>query len=1080
VLENPEKRISGIEIILAEEKNQVLFDFNDTSTPYPKEKTIHELFENQVEKTPDNIAVVGSYEGTRGLAPLYITYKHLNQQTNQLAYLLIGKGVQPDAIAAIVLERSIEMIVGVLAILKAGGAYLPISPDYPKERINYILKDSNACLLLTHKDIETSPSTLTSTSTCQVSPTNLAYVIYTSGTTGKPKGVMIQHQSLVNLCSWHNRYFQVKESDHATQYAKISFDASVWEIFPYLIKGASLTIINPEIKLDIEKLNDFFETRDITISFLPTQLCEQFMELENYSLQKLLTGGDRLGKFIKRNYQLYNNYGPTEDTVVNTSFLVKQYHINIPIGQPIDNNLIYILDKNGLFLQPIGIPGELCIAGDGLARGYLNNPELTAEKFIRAVVSHSSLVIGSPLKTNKGSQKFLPNDQCPMTNDRFYRTGDLARWLKDGNIQFLGRQDHQVKIRGFRIELGEIESQLLKHPGIKETVVLYKTDKSGDKYLCAYIVSSTQGLELELKSYLSHLMPDYMIPSYFVQIEKMPLNPNGKIDHRALPEPETGKTGKEYIAPRNEIEKKLVRIWAEVLGRDTLHTSQLRESISIDDDFFNLGGHSLKATILAAKLYRAFYVKVPLGVIFTTPTIKGLAAYIDSALESPFVCIEPVEKKEYYALSAAQQIIYVTQQMAIESTAYNMPGTFYLKKEPEKDRLENTFRELIERHESLRTSFQIIDRHLVQQVHDMIEFEVEYQHDLTIYHSFVRPFDLSKAPLLRLGLITTQTGSILLVDMHHIISDGISHQVLREEFHAIYDGKELPWLKLQYKDYSQWQNCDEQKERLKQQESYWLKKFSSGIPSLNLSTDYPRPTIQSFEGSIAGFEIEAQETRQLKEIAAGAGATLFMVLLAIYNIFLAKITNQEDIIVGTVVNGRSHPDLERIIGMFVNTLALLNHPRGEMTFKEFIKEIKRKTIQDFENQDYPFDELVEKLLKTKKENRNPIFDVRFTFNNIEPSTGVPPEVIPGPIAKIHNTSKFDLTLAGIEAGEKLHFSFEYCTKLFKEDTIKQFSHYFREILSTAAKNINIKLQDIKLSHDFIDIKSNIDQIDLDF
>jgi hypothetical protein len=331
-----------------------------------------------------------------------------------------------------------------------------------------------------------------------------------------------------------------------------------------------------------------------------------------------------------------------------------------------------------------------------------------------------------------------------------------------------------------------------------------------------------------------------------------------------------------------------------------------------------------------------------------------------------------------------------------------------------------------------------------------------------------------------LGLITTQTGSILLVDMHHIISDGISHQVLREEFHAIYDGKELPGLRLQYKDYSQWQNCDEQKERLKQQESYWLKEFSSGIPGLNLSTDYPRPTIQSFEGSITGFEIEAQETRQLKEIAAREGATLFMVLLAIYNIFLAKITNQEDIIVGTVVNGRSHPDLERIIGMFVNTLALLNHPGGEKTIKEFIKEIKRKTIQDFENQDYPFDELVEKLLKTKEENRNPIFDVRFTFNNIEPSTEVTPEVKPGPVAKIHNTSKFDMTLAGREVGEKLHFSFEYCTKLFKEETIKQFSHYFREILSTAAKNIDIKLQDIKLSHDFIDIESNIDQLDLDF
>ena len=1081
VINDPLSRLKDIEIISAEEKNQILRAMNDTAVNYPKNKTLHELFEKQVEKTPDNIAVIGPLIKYRTYMTnmTYISYRELNQQANRMAYSLITKGVKPDSIAGIMVERSIEMIIGILGILKAGGAYLPIDPEYPQERIDYMLKDSAAKILLTSQEItdlfepealnnrpkgtSVHPSTLLPF--YPSSSSNLAYVIYTSGTTGRPKGTLIEHRNVVSLMFHENYLFDFNSNDVWTMFHTYCFDFSVWEMYGALLYGGKLVLIPMTTARDPQQYLAILKKENVTIlNQTPPvfyNLAQQELESpgKKLYLRYIIFGGEALNPGKLKNWKqkypgtkLINMFGITETTVHVTFKKLEDKDIesNISnIGQPLPTLSTFVIDMN-LNLVPPGVPGELCVGGKGVCRGYLNRPELTPEKFVE-------------------------NPHLP--GERFYRSGDSGKLTANGELEYLGRIDHQVKIRGHRIELGEIEAQLAKLDNINQAVVLDKivgSKSKAEKSLCAYVVSKgKKELDIvELKNKLAQNLPDYMIPLYVVQIEKIPLTANGKVNRKALPEPGVS-VGKNYIAPGNDTEKRLVETWSRVLDVE-------KGIIGIDSSFFDLGGHSLKATILIARVYKDLNVKIPLTELFKAPTIRKMAQYIINSTGDRFFAIEAAEKKEYYELSSAQKRLYVTQQKAIESTAYNMPGILYLEKEPEKDRLEKTLRELIERHESLRTSFQVIDRHLVQQVHDMIEFEVEYQHDLNIYHSFVRPFDLSKAPLLRLGLITTQDDRILLVDMHHIISDGISHQVLREEFHAIYDGKELAGLRLQYKDYSQWQNSDEQKERLKRQESYWLKEFAGGIPSLNLSTDYPRPTIQSFEGSITGFEIEAQETRQLKEIAAREGATLFMVLLAIYNIFLAKITNQEDIVVGTVVNGRGHPDLERIIGMFVNTLALLNHPGGEKTFKEFIKEIKTKTIQAFENQAYPFDELVEKLQKTKEENRNPIFDVRFTFNNIEPSTGEPPGVKPGPDANVQNTSKFDMTLAGREVGEKLHFSFEYCTKLFKEETIKQFSHYFREILSTAAKNINIKLQDIKLSQDFIDIKSNIDQIDLDF
>ncbi|WP_061336776.1 non-ribosomal peptide synthetase [Clostridium botulinum] len=596
IISNKNILVDEIEIIEEEEKNKILYEFNDTKVDYPKDKTIQELFEEQVEKTPNNIAVV--FEDKK------LTYRELNEKANSLGRLLRDKGVKADSIVGIMVERSVEMIVGIMGILKSGGAYLPIDPSYPVERIEYMIEDAKIDILITSEEfinkVKFSKSIVNIKEKSILKKDNLdiinkssdlAYVIYTSGSTGRPKGVMVEHKSLINLCNYHNKKFNIKEEDKSTSYAEFSFDASVWEVFPYLIIGATIYIINENIKLDIIKLNKYYEKNNITISFLPTPICQQFMEVDNTSLRVILTGGDKLNNYKEKQISIINNYGPTEATVLTTSYHVKSKVNNIPIGKPMYNQRVYIL--NNKKVAPIGVSGELCISGDGLARGYLNNPELTSEKFV--------------------DNPFEPGE-------RMYRTGDLAKWLPDGNIEFLGRIDNQVKIRGFRIELEEIENRLLEYEGVKEAVVVAKEDKERSKYLCAYIVSNNKIDRNELKNYLLKGLPEYMIPSYFIELEKIPLTSNGKIDRRALPEPNRKMNiGIGYEAAGNELEEKLVKIWSEIL--------EVNE-IGINDNFFELDGNSLKAMMLVSKIYKELEVEVPLNDLFKAATIKELSKYI--------------------------------------------------------------------------------------------------------------------------------------------------------------------------------------------------------------------------------------------------------------------------------------------------------------------------------------------------------------------------------------------------------------------------------------------------------------------
>jgi amino acid adenylation domain-containing protein len=1053
---NTDRYISDIEILPKEEKRRILEKFNQTKVDYPKDKTIHCLFEEQTARRPNAVAVLGPTNSHRE-TPAHIsqvTYGELNGKAEALAQSLRREGVGPDIIVGFEAERSIDTLIIILGILKAGGAFMPIDPGYPEERIQYMLEDSRAAML--SMDHRLYGLELKSTKPAKpAEPVNLAYIIYTSGSTGRPKGVAVEHRSLVNGVTWQSNYYNITGADHTTQYASLSFDASILEIFPCQIKGALLHIIDEEIRYDTGSLNRYYESHDITFSFLPTQVAEQFMEQENRSLRVLLVAGDKLNLYRKQNYRLFNNYGPTENTVVATSFEVDDNYRNIPIGKPVDNNQIYILNPSihnpdALQLQPIGVPGEICIAGESLSRGYLNNPELTAERFVACESRNLGL------------------------NLRVYRTGDRARLLQDGNIEFLGRIDRQVKIRGYRIETGEIARQLLNHDKIKEAWITPWTEKNGNKSLCAYVSVNgdddgipqplDEELKEELKEYLAKVLPTYMIPTHIIRLAQLPMTTGGKVDTRALPEPAAG-SGDNYTAPRNGIETRLIEIWNDVLSNAT--QSETETIIGIDNNFFEMGGHSLNAAAMLAKVHKALNVSIPLHRLFLGPTVRELARYIKGTAGQQFEGIENTEKKEYYILSSAQKRMFLYQQMERNSILYNMPQAIPLTGKMDVQALQDVFTRLIRRHESLRTSFHVINHQPVQKVHDMqdIHFAPEASRNFS-RADFVRPFDLSQAPLLRVGILLVKNTPVqMVVDMHHIISDGTSMGILAAEFLQLVENKEMKPLRLQYKDYAEWQHSKPQQETLGRQEHYWLKRFEGGVPRINLPTDKQRGPVQQIEAGNHTFFIGPELTDPIKQLTAKEDVTQYMLLMTIFKILLHQVTGSNDIVVGVPVSGRSHADQQNMIGMFVNMLVLYNKIDDRMTFLELLQNVKKNMLDAYENQDYQFDDLVARLQPERDPGRHQLFDVVLTYvDNILPSAGGKSQ----PQEKEEETpskslSVFDLNLNVSGRDDFISFTIEYAASLFNHATVVEMGRYYRAITEQVMKNTGIKIKDIVLT-----------------
>lgn len=1052
-LANPDQKMKDVDIISVEEKHKLLVEFNQTEVEYPSLKSVHQLFEEQVQRFPDQIALV--YQDQQ------ITYQELNTKSNQLARALVKKGVQSDQIVGIMVERSFEMFIGLLGILKASGAYLPIDPDYPKERVELMVKDSKIQILLTQQVLQDEVQ-FAGEVICLDDPnlyqgdhsnlgcnrsTDLAYVIYTSGSTGRPKGVMVEHHNVVNFITGITSRVDFTLNRTILALTTISFDIFVLETWVPLSKGSKIVIADEDQQNNMAELKEVLIKNQINLLQITPSRLKILMDTDHNleslkAIEVLMVGGEPFSLQVLKYLQtsttfqgkILNMYGPTETTVWSTmQDLTDSAEINI--GKPIANTQIYIINQY-TGLNPIGVAGELCIGGTGVTRGYLNNPELTEERFIL-----------NPFGRIDG---------------RVYRTGDVAKWLPDGNIEFLGRNDHQVKIRGYRIELGEIENQLLSHERIIEAIVIDKTDLNGDKYLCAYLVvdidqiEGEDGLSVpELRGYLAQVLPEYMIPSYFIHLDEIPLTPNGKINRKALPEPDGNLVIEtEYVAPRNETEEKLTGIWADLLGVN---------QVGINDNFFALGGQSFKAMLISSRILTEFDVKIAVREMFEKPTVKELALHVNQASKESYHLIEKISPREYYPVSAAQKRLYVLNQFGTDSISYNIPNVIALDQDVDQKRIESTLRKLIKRHEALRTSFKMVDNQVVQVVHEEVELQITYlqaseENLKDVIKENICPFDLNKAPLLHAVFIASETKNIFILDVHHIIFDGFSIEILTREFMYLYEGIELPELKIQYKDFAAWQNEFLQSEQMNQQEEYWLDKFTGEIPVLNLPTDYQRPGILDFEGDQYIFKIDQTLLSQVNEFSFKKGVTLYMTLVAAYYLLLAKYSNQEDIIIGTPHAGRHHSGLENVIGMFVNTLALRGAPSAEKSFTQFLNEIKEETLRVYENQDYQFDMLVQKLELGRDTSRNPLFDVLFILQNMSSDPGDRDRSVNLDL----NISKFDLTLTGVEQKEGMKFALEYRTNLFKRQTIEHLAEHYIHILKQIIQHPDILISQMDL------------------
>ena len=1063
---NVERPVRDIEILTEAERRRILVEWNDTRTAPLPARCIHELFEAQVERTPAATAVVFGDER--------LTYRELDERANRLARYLRTLDVGAEVLVGILMERSVEMIVALLGILKAGGAYLPLDPSYPQERLTFMAEDARLKVLLTEENLASLLSQtvahvvkldsqwamiepldggrLSDTSAAH----NLAYVIYTSGSTGRPKGVLVQHHGLCNMIKAFARAAEIDAQSRVLQFASFGFDASVPEIFMALTTGASLHLERSAVLSAPAALAQLMRQQSITAVIQPPAMLAVLSESGLTELQTLIAAGEHCSAEIadrwSKGRRFFNAYGPTETTVCATMHLYREKHaVAPPIGRPIANTEVYVLRDN-MQPVPVGVAGELYIGGDGLARGYLNRAELTAERF-------------------------LPHPFATQTGARLYRTGDLVRYLPDGNLEFLGRIDTQVKVRGYRIELGEIEAVLLSHPAVRAAVVVAREEEAGDKRLVAYLVGETESIAvIELRGYLKEKLPEYMIPSAFVMLDELPLTANGKVDRRALPAPERGRVeaGTEYVAPRTPVEEMVAGIWAEVLGV---------ERVGVDDNFFELGGHSLLATQVISRLKESLQVEVTLDKMFESPTVAAVAAVVEAAQQtaqsSDMALIPRVARDRNMPLSFAQQRLWFIDQLEPDSPFYNVTAAIRLKGKLDVAALDQTLNEIVRRHETLRTTFASVEGQPVQIIAPSMELKlslVDLQHvaedernqtaqGLAVDEAKL-PFDLSHGPLLRVTLLRLGAEEhIALLTMHHIVSDGWSMGVLIREVAACYESFStnkpalLPELPIQYADFAVWQRERLQGDALEAQIDYWRQRLSD-LPRLALPTDRPRPEIQSVRGAYQVVPLPTDLSISVRSLSQQEGVTVFMTLLAAFQTLLYRYTGQQDIVVGTDVANRTRVETEGLIGIFVNHLVMRTDLSGWPTFRELLGRVRAVSLGAYAHQDLPFDMLV-KALKPKRDlGHTPLFQVLFVVQNAP----MPELNLSGLTLSVveadNETTKFDLALFIVEADDQLTGIWKFNSDLFDPSTILRMSKNFELLLSGIAANPEATLEDL--------------------
>ncbi|MCI0396601.1 MAG: amino acid adenylation domain-containing protein [Chloroflexi bacterium] len=1047
VVVNPDDGIAQLPLLAAAERQQLLAHWNDTAVPFSPEHYAHQLVEIAAGRTPWATAAVQG--------ELRLTFGELNSRANQLAHYLQKRGVGPESRVAICLERSLDLIVGVLGILKAGGAYVPLDPAYPPERLAFLIKDAQAPVVLAraglgpllpepertvvYLDQERPAIALESTENpaSLVGGDNLAYVIYTSGSTGQPKGVEIPHQGLLNLIFWHRRAFNVTENDRATLLSGLGFDASVWELWPYLAAGASIHVPDEETRLSAGALQQWLLEEEITICFAPTPLAEILLELPwpaETRLRILLTGGDRLHGYPAedRPFTLINNYGPTETTVVATSGAVKPgvgAGAALPaIGRPIDNTDLYVLDAY-LQPQPTGVAGELYIGGAGVARGYLGQPGQTAAKFI-------------------------PHPFSAQPGARLYRTGDIVRYLPTGELEFLGRGDDQVKIRGFRIELGEIEATLKAHPAVREATVAIHGDTALDKRLVAYAVidESQEEPEQHLRHYLLERLPRFMVPTAFVFLPALPLTVNGKVDRAALPLPERREPGQTHEAPGTPLETALAHIWA-----DLLHL----EAVDVHHHFFESGGHSLLATQIVTQLREREGITLPLRAIFEAPTIRELAEWITVMQGQP----EPGA-----LLSPAQRRFWFLDRFEAERAAYQVARAVRLRGPLELLRLETAIRESVKRHSILRTFFIAADGEpvavvrpelpfslLVLDVRDLPDEVQAARVQAAMRQECQQPFDLAEGPLWRIRLFhLNENDYILFLAMHQIVADESSLALFVAEIFRLYrdtfGAKGAPQPAGQYADYAarqiEWLRSQEGTAHL----AYWKSQLAALPPSLALPTAYPRPGMQSFAGAAHSFTVSEEVAERLKPIGHQEEASLPTTLLAAFKALLYRYSGQEDLAIGLATTNRHTPEVTRLIGPVSDWLVIRTQLSSRVSFFEFLRQVQATVTAARAHGDAPLATLVEEIQTKRDLSLPPLVQVAFAWQ--ESLAGWPS--LPGlsltPLEVDHQIAHFDLFLSLRESRAGLQGTVIYNAALFTTETIATLARHYQTLLINMVAN----------------------------
>ena len=1092
IVVNPDTPIQHLPLLTDGELEQIRA-WNGTAVPEYQPATFNERFDALVAAQPLALAVQH--------VNATLTYQQLNEKANQIARKLQSLGAEPGKLVGICMPRSLDLIVGIIGILKSGAGYVPIDPEYPFERKEYMLQDAEALAVLTLTSVADSlPETQAeiiavdgqrlelesldgSNVETAVSPQDTAYVIYTSGSTGKPKGVIIAHQSLVSYAETSSDVYGIDNNSKLVQFASISFDISVEEIFCTLISGGTL-YLRTDAMLDVFEFLQRCEEWGITTWSLPTAFWHEIVLALKQSaavpsnLNTVLIGGEKVQNervadwltIVGNHPRLINSYGPTEATVVATytdlsNVKVVDGQVDVHIGKPWANVQTYVLSK---YLQPVpvGVPGELHIGGIQVAQGYRNRPEKTAEVFI-------------------------DNPYSDEADAKLYKTGDSVRYRPDGNLDFIGRVDFQVKIRGFRVEPGGIATVLNQHTAVQEALILPVSGGPAGKRLIAYAVLEDReaATMADLHEYLQGRLPDYMVPSGYVILDEFPKTQNGKINRRALPEPsddEMRGAGTEFVAPETETQIKLAEIWTQILGVN---------QVGLNDNIFELGGHSLLFARIIAYIQETFDIKLSLGAIFNAPTVAKLAAQIDTiqgktetaAIQAPTIEIDraaygvPITIQEGdeaawetvgYPLSHAQMRLWFVDQLEADRAHFNIPSAFRMKGDLDIAILEKSLNDLVARHESLRTIFRANEGNPLQIVRDAVTMafpltdlsakpEAEREEEMLrlVVAESERPFDLRVGPLIRTSLIKMADDEhVLLVNMHHIISDGWSIDVYLGELATIYkaylagETPQLEPLPVQYIEFAQWHNEFVEGDKLEQQLTYWEEKLAGAMPVLELPTDHPRPAVAQNEGDLVFFELDPKLTEPLRQLSNQSEASLFMTLMAAYNILLARYTAQEDIIVGTPTANRHVVELEALIGFFVNMVVFRSDLSGNPTFRSLLTQMRRTALDAYANEDVPFEDLVGRLHPNRDLSYNPVYQVDMSFQQSGQLgfdfPGLDVQLVPH-----HNgTSKIDLSAEIWETDGQLKGYFEFDTALFDRATIERMVGHFETLLHGIVAN----------------------------